>query len=382
MISDVPVGAFLSGGLDSSAIVALARRHRPRLPCFAIDLSGHDLSDEGLTVDLPYARAAAHALEVDLHEIRVGPGITDHLETMVEQLDEPQADPAGLLVGLIANLARRHGIKVLLSGLGADDVFAGYRRHRALQYERAWSSWPRTMRRAVRGASRLLPARGPLRRLRKGLAYVDRSPDARIVSYFFWIDPDRVRALYTPEWVGRLLDWDCSDPLLKTLEGQPSRWSPLSRMLGLERRHFLGDHNLNYTDKMAMASGVEVRVPFLDPDLVALADALPDDLKIHAGQGKWILREAVRDLLPDDILSRSKTGFGAPVRGWLRGPLRPLVDELLGERSLSERGFFRPSAVRALIMDDRRGRIDAAYTLLAMVCIELWCRRFLDRPVV
>jgi asparagine synthase (glutamine-hydrolysing) len=150
-------------------------------------------------------------------------------------------------------------------------------------------------------------------------------------------------------------------------------------MLSLEFHHFLADHNLNYTDKMAMACGVEVRVPFLDPDLVALAAALPDALKVRGGCAKWILKEAMRGLLPDAILTRPKSGFGAPLRTWLRGPLRPLVDDLLSERSLGARGVFHPPAVRRLIDADRRGRVDAAYTLLAMVCLELWCRRFLDR---
>ena len=380
MLADVPVGAFLSGGVDSSAVVALARRHTPeRLQCFTIDLAKSGLRKEGLTDDLPYAREAARALDVDLHEIRVGPEMADELPAMVEHLDEPQADPAALNVLFISRLARRHGLKVLLSGAGGDDLFAGYRRHLALRYESFWSAWPQPLRRAIQGATGLLPARGGfLRRVRRAFQYADRTPDRRLLTYFFWIDPARARSLYAPGWAGSLDGWDCGEPLLSTLERLPADAPPMARMLSLEFYHFLADHNLNYTDKMAMACGVEVRVPFLDPDLVALAAALPDTLKIRGGRAKWILKEAVRDLLPEAILTRPKSGFGAPLRTWLRGPLRPLVDDLLSERSLRARGVFDPRAVRDLIADDRHGRVDAAYTLLAMLCLELWCRRFLS----
>jgi asparagine synthase (glutamine-hydrolysing) len=381
MLSDVPVGAFLSGGLDSSAVVALARRRTAgRLQCFTIDLAQSGLKEEGLTDDLPYARQAAQALDVDLHEIRVGPEMADELPAMVEHLDEPQADPAPLNVLFISRLARRHGIKVLLSGAGGDDLFAGYRRHLALRYEGLWSGWPLPLRQAVRGVTGLLPARGgSLRRIRRAFQYADRTPDQRLLTYFYWMDPARVRTLYAPGWARSLDGWDCGEPLLATLSRLPAGTPPLARMLSLEFHHFLADHNLNYTDKMAMACGVEVRVPFLDPDLVTLAAALPDTLKIRGGQGKWILKEAVRDLLPEAILTRPKSGFGAPLRTWLRGPLRPLVDDLLSDRSLEARGVFHPGAVRDLVTADRRGRVDAAYTLLAMLCVELWCRRFLDR---
>jgi asparagine synthase (glutamine-hydrolysing) len=381
MLSDVPVGAFLSGGLDSSAVVALARRRTTeRLQCFTIDLAQSGLKEEGLTDDLPYARQAARALDVDLHEIRVGPEMASELEAMVSHLDEPQADPAPLNVLFISRLARRHGIKVLLSGAGGDDLFAGYRRHLALRYERLWSGWPRALRRAVSEATGLLPARGGfLRRIRRAFQYADLSEDRRLLTYFFWIDPARARALYAPAWAASLDGWECGEPLLRTLERLPAQTPPLARMLSLEFHHFLADHNLNYTDKMAMACGVEVRVPFLDPDLVSLAASLPETLKIHGGSGKWILKESVRDLLPREILTRPKSGFGAPLRTWLRGPLRPMVDDLLSDRSLRSRGVFDPRAVRDLVEADRASRVDAAYTVLAMLCVELWCRRFLDR---
>jgi asparagine synthase (glutamine-hydrolysing) len=150
-------------------------------------------------------------------------------------------------------------------------------------------------------------------------------------------------------------------------------------MLALEQRFFLGDHNLPYADKMSMAASVEVRVPFLDPELVALANALPSAAKLRGRHGKWALRRALRPHLPAEVLSRPKTGFGAPLRRWLRGELIGWVDDLLSPARLGARGLFDAQAVRALIDADRRGRVDAAYPILALCCIELWCRRFVDR---
>ncbi len=150
-------------------------------------------------------------------------------------------------------------------------------------------------------------------------------------------------------------------------------------MLYLEIKFFLTDHNLNYVDKVSMASGVEVRVPLLDPELMALAARLPLRLKQRGRHGKWILRKAMEPYLPHDVIWRTKTGFGAPLRHWLRNELRPMVDDVLSERSLRERGLFDPKGVAALVEADRERRVDAAYSIFAMICIELWCRMFVDR---
>ena len=150
-------------------------------------------------------------------------------------------------------------------------------------------------------------------------------------------------------------------------------------MLALEQHFFLTDHNLLYTDKMSMASGVEVRVPFLDNDLVRLANALPLHLKQHGAEGKWVLKKAMEPLLPHDVIYRPKTGFGVPLRRWLRHELKELVDDMLSSETLHRRGLFDPIAVAELVTEDRAGRVDAAYTILGLICIEIWCRRFLDQ---
>ena len=150
-------------------------------------------------------------------------------------------------------------------------------------------------------------------------------------------------------------------------------------MLALEQRFFLADHNLTYTDKMSMAVGVEVRVPFLDPDLVGFASSIPDHLRQRGTVGKWVLKRAMEPHLPREVIYRPKTGFTAPIRRWIRGELRPMVHDLLGASSIRRRGIFSPQAVERLIADNEAGRIDASHTVLTLLCLELWCRSFLDR---
>jgi asparagine synthase (glutamine-hydrolysing) len=159
----------------------------------------------------------------------------------------------------------------------------------------------------------------------------------------------------------------------------PEAATPLQRMLLLEQRYFLADHNLNYTDKMSMACGVEARVPLLDPDLMALAARIPDGLRQRGNCGKWIFKKAMEGILPTEVIYRSKTGFGVPLRTWLHGPLATLLNDVLSRQAIVSRGVFDPDAVQRMREEDASGRADHGYSLLALLCIELWCRQFLDR---
>lgn len=378
LVADVPVGAFLSGGLDSSSVVAMAREVSPDIECFTIDTRG--VRDSGFIDDLPYARQVAKHLGVTLHEIRVDSSrMAADLERMVFQLDEPLGDPAPLNVLYISQLARQHGVKVLLSGAGGDDLFTGYRRHWALMLERYWAWLPDAVRRGLRQTTSHSGRRGALgRRIAKAFAYADLPPDRRLIGYFFWADPARLLGLFAPEPRSALTSQVMTAPLEAYLESLPPELPPLQRMLALEQRFFLVDHNLLYTDKMSMATGVEVRVPFLDNDLVRLANALPPGIKQHGAEGKWVLKKAMEASLPPSVIRRPKMGFGAPLRHWLRNELREWVGDLLSADTLRRRGLFDPQAVADLVADDRAGQVDAAYTILSLVCIETWCRAFID----
>jgi asparagine synthase (glutamine-hydrolysing) len=382
MVADVPVGAFLSGGLDSSSVVAFASRESSRaMDCFTIGFRDDAMQKEGFADDLGYARRVAAALNVRLHVVEAGSEMVGELGTMLWHLDEPQADLAPINALLICRLAREIGLKVLLSGAGGDDIFTGYRRHLALAREPMWSWLPRTVRTVAGRAARRIPVASSFgRRARKALQYAGLEGDSRLVSYFFWLSPTDFDELCGPALHEALVGHDPAEPLLRTLANIPAKTSPLQKMLYLEGKHFLADDNLNYGDKTSMASGVEVRVPLLDPDLIALAVSLPESFKQHGAVGKWIFKKAMEPVLPREVIYRPKTGFGAPVRRWLRHELKGLVDDTLSPRSLRERGLFDPGAVSRLRAQDAAGRMDGSSTILALVCLELWCRMFLTAP--
>jgi asparagine synthase (glutamine-hydrolysing) len=379
MVSDVPLGAFLSGGLDSSSVVAFAREVDPHIRCFTIETPG--CTDAGFVDDLSYARRVAQHLGVTLDVVRVeARNLATELEEMVWHLDEPLADPAPLNVLHISRAARQCGIKVLLSGAGGDDLFTGYRRHLALLRERYWSWLPRPVRRGLQLMSLHLDARKSMgRRLRKVFDGAELDGDERIVNYFRWLDNRSVRALLTPDLQAEIADRRPEQPMLDFLADLPTGTPPLERMLALEQRFFLADHNLTYTDKMSMAVGVEVRVPFLDLDLVEFAATIPPHLKQRSRCGKWILKKAMTGILPHDVIHRPKVGFGAPLERWVRHDLREWIHDLLSESTLRQRGLFDPAAVRRLLEDNEAGRVHAPYTILSLACIEVWCRRFIER---
>ncbi|HUR21340.1 MAG TPA: asparagine synthase (glutamine-hydrolyzing) [Vicinamibacterales bacterium] len=386
LVSDVPVGAFLSGGLDSSAIVAMARRVQPETPltCFTISSSG-GFGNDGTPDDLPYARRAAHHLGVELVEVPITPAIIKRLPEMVALLDEPQADPAPINAWLISERARAMGIPVLLSGAGGDDLFSGYRRHRALQFEQRWTWLPSAVRRRMQdianaaasgaGLGQSTPA---VRRLAKMFAYAAEERDRRLVSYFWWSTERVRRGLYSRAFADAVEGVDTAGPLLESLSRIPREQDPLQRMLFLEARHFLADHNLNYTDRSGMAVAVEVRVPLLDLDMVAFATKVPSAYKQRGRMGKAVFKRAMEPYLPREVIYRPKAGFGAPLRHWLRHDLRAMVDDTLNESGVRHRGFFDAAAVRRLVEMDRSGAIDGSYTVFALICFELWCRRFVD----
>lgn len=379
MISDVPVGAFLSGGLDSSSIVTFAKELNPQLPCFTIDATGD--SGNSTNSDLHYAQIVASHLDVPLNIVRVDPyQMASCLEEMVWHLDEPLADPASLNVLFISRLAREQGCKVLLSGSGGDDLFTGYRRHYALNSERYWSWLPIPVRSRLKSLSYHLPVNYPfLRRLRKSFSSADLDSNSRLLNYFRWIERTDLQPLYSDRFRQSLSDSMDHDPLNEFLEALPLSVPRLERMLGLEQRYFLADHNLAYTDKMSMAMGVEVRVPFLDLDLVEIAARIPTSYKQRGREGKWVLKKAMEPYLPRNVIYRPKTGFGVPLRRWLRYDLHDWLLDILSHDRVHHRGLFDPSAVHRLISANFAGQIDASYTLLSLACIELWCQHFLDR---
>ena len=218
-----------------------------------------------------------------------------------------------------------------------------------------------------------------MRRAAKMFAHAGESPERRLVSYFWWSTEGLRRNLYSADYAAAVATEDVAEPLLHSLSRIPGERDRLQQMLYLETRHFLADHNLNYTDRAGMAAGVEVRVPLLDLDLVELATRIPSAQKQDGRIGKAVFKRAMQPYLPHDVIYRPKSGFGAPLRRWLQRELAPMVNETLAPDLLRQRGFFDPVAVRRLIDLDRAGSVDGSYTIFALMCFELWCRRFVDR---
>jgi asparagine synthase (glutamine-hydrolysing) len=376
LVADVKVGSFLSGGLDSSLIVALASEElKGNIDGFTIDTGGEAQNQEGFSDDLPYAKKVADFLDIDLDVLKVSPNVVTLLPKMIYHLDELQADPAPLNVMLICEQAKRKGIKVLLSGAGGDDIFTGYRRHFAVTVERYRSWLPKPLRSLFKDITSNLPMNNwKLRRLTKAFKYADLDGDQRLLSYFYWMDPEIARRLFKNS------DDICDNPFqfildeLKTLGTD----DPVEKLLTLEQKYFLVDHNFNYTDKMSMASGVEVRVPFLDQRVVSTAAKIPSKLTQKGKIGTSILKRAAESVLPNNIVYRSTSGFGAPLRTWLKSDLAAFIDSNLSSDQIEKRGIFKVEAVQKLIQDDRSGKEDYSYPIFGLLCFEIWCQIFLD----
>jgi asparagine synthase (glutamine-hydrolysing) len=378
MLSDAPVGAFLSGGLDSTSVVAFAKEVDPKITCFTIDTQNS--SNDGMADDLPYARAAAKFLDVPLEVVTVdSDSLVKNLEKMVWILDEPLGDPAPLNVLYISELAKKNGIKVLLSGAGGDDIFTGYRRHQAIMYDKKLKILPNCLLSGLEKVTGKLDKRVTFfRRLAKLFNGSSLIGDSRIINYFRWIDHGLISSLYTDEFRQEIANDLSEQPMLDFLKTAHYDSTDLDRMLALEQRFFTTDHNLVYTDKMSMAAGVEVRVPLLAENLVEFAASIPDNFKQKGREGKWIFKKTMEPYLPKEIIYRPKTGFGAPLRDWLRLELSDYVNDLLGHKSLAARGLFNSERVGRLIKSNNRGEIDASYTIFSLMCIEIWCRQHLD----
>jgi asparagine synthase (glutamine-hydrolysing) len=384
LISDVPVGAFLSGGLDSSGIVAaMAQSHRGEVRCYTMAFDAGDNAIDQFDADLPYARQVAAHLGVTLHEVRASPGIAALWPELVWHLDEPIADPAAINCYLIAKLAREDGTKVLLSGQGADELFAGYRWHKGPELMRPLGLLPRPLGRAIARGSRLLPASaagkagGVLRRARKLLAGAGRDEVEQFVLYCQWTTAAERRSLLAPDVLPLVAANDPEESTRAWLRHRP-RATPLEARLYRDMKTFLPDLNLTYTDKSSMMVGLECRVPYLDLDLVEFAARIPPGLKLKRGKSKHILKRALADRLPRSVVERSKSGFGVPLRKWIKHDLREMVDDLVSEACVRRRGLFRWEAVRAIRRGVDRGSGDYAYLLWALLTLELWHRAFLD----
>jgi asparagine synthase (glutamine-hydrolysing) len=381
LMSDVPIGFFLSGGLDSSLVVAIAKQLYPemQLDCFTIDSGEGKISNEGFTSDLYYAKLLSEKLKLNLNIVDAKINILSDFDKMIWYLDEPQADPAPLNVLKICQAAKNKGIKVLLGGTAGDDLFSGYRRHQALNYDFFFNYIPNAILTTATNASKRLDVSKPFnRRLRKFLHDANKTKLERMAGYFAWLPYERNLNLYSDKVKRKLSNYQPNQILFDLLNNIPNDTDDLNKMLYWEMKTFLMGHNLNYTDKMSMAVGVEVRVPFLDLELVKFSTTIPVHLKLKGKTTKYILKKVAEKYLPTEIIYRPKSGFGAPVRKWINEELDEMISERLSYQKLNSRGIFNPEAVLELIKENKEGRIDASYTIWSLLAIESWMQQFID----
>ena len=380
LLSDVPVAFFLSGGLDSSAIVAMAKRILPnqRLRCYTINASDGD--DEGFSEDLIYARKVAKYLDLDLVEVDANVDIVSNFDKMVYHLDEPQADAAPLNVLNICEKAKNDGYKVLLGGTAGDDLFSGYRRHQALKYESYIRFLPKILLRVIKTLFSKLKSNNALsRRLKKLTSNLDKSKWERMYGYFEWLPLDITKNLFNSESKKIVNGYIPKKLFFSLLKNIPEEKSDLNKALYWEIKTFLPDHNLNYTDKLSMATGVEVRVPFLDIELVEFSTIIPPYLKMKGNTTKYILKKLMESYLPKEVIYRTKAGFGAPVRQWITHDLDNKINSYLNTDAINRRGIFDAEKVQELIKANREGLIDASYSIWGLLAIESWHRKFVDK---
>jgi asparagine synthase (glutamine-hydrolysing) len=386
MVADVPLGSFLSGGVDSSAIVALMKHHGQghQVSTYTVGMEAKDLRFDIMPDDVVWARRVGELLQTDYHEIMLQPDVASLLPKLVYHADEPIADPAMLSSFLISQAAREE-LRVMLSGMGGDEVFAGYPRQLAMKVAGALDPVPKLLRRPVMHllATALPGARpgkltAPLRNAKKFATSAALDFEERYLGFGTYFTDRMKDQLYADDTRQATSGLDAYREHRRYF-ARVKNAAPLNRLLYVDLKTFLPCLNLAYTDKTSMAANLEVRVPFLNHELMELAARMPADLKLRGLKRKYILKRAAEKLLPKEIVWRKKAGFGAPIRSWLRGPLKPLVDDLLSAETVSRRGLFRPEAVQQIIDANRSGREDFSLQVFQLLTLELWQREFQDK---
>jgi asparagine synthase (glutamine-hydrolysing) len=377
LVADVPVSSFLSGGLDSSLVTVLAKRANPDIDAYTIRFREQDQRLEAMPDDALYARKVASQFGINLHEIEIAPQIADLLPRMVDVLDEPIGDAAAINTLLMCEAAREAGVKVLLSGMGADELFGGYRKHVACLMAAHYERLPAALRNVTRRSVDKLPVTA----LGRGLRYVRWAK--RFLTFAELPEEEAFRrsySLYDPEELVDLLSPDLAGCVGEIVDEHRSVYENttltdhVNRMCLADARLFLPGLNLTYTDRASMAASTEVRVPFVDTEVVRAAFSQPGSAKIRHGRGKMVLKEAALHSLPKEIVYRPKASFSAPLRAWVRNELRPLVDDVLLSGELVQTGFLRQTAVERLVEEERTGRHDRSKQIWQMLTLELWLR--------
>lgn len=376
LVADVPVGVFLSGGIDSSAVVAaMAEASSNPVKTFSIGF------DDPTFDELPYARLVADRYETDHHELVVRPDAVELLPTIVRHHGEPFADASAIPTFHLAALARRH-VTVALNGDGGDESFGGYTRYVSHLLAQRLSRLPTPLRRGLQHAASRVPAaadfssrRNQIRRLLAGLDLPAYQRYARHVAFF---EETERASLYTTEFA-LAMDPNVARAVIEDPWREASGRSLLDVMLEVDVETYLPGDLLAKMDVATMAHSLEGRAPLLDPIVMQLGASLPAGQKVRGLQTKVALRAALRGWIPDEVLDRPKRGFQVPLAAWLRGALRGYAADVLLDPSALERGYFRPEQVESLLRRHAAGTEDGSLKIWALLVMEHWHRELVDR---
>ena len=375
LISDVPLGAFLSGGIDSGTVVALmAACGSGPVKTFSIGFEQKEYDE------LPAARLVAERYGTDHHEFVVRPHALRLLPALVWHYNEPFADSSAIPTFVLSELTRRH-VTVALNGDGGDENFAGYERYRANVVARYLDRIPRLLRASVAQAAGHIPRGGnPRSVLSRGRRFFEAAAQDREQRYVSWMshfNANLRREVCTPEFLAAA----ATDPDERLLNAyaQSDATDFVDATLDVDVNNYLPDDLLVKVDIASMAHGLEARSPFLDHELMEFAASLPSDLKLKAGAKKYILKQAARPLLPSEILDRPKMGFGVPIDAWFRTELKELVSDLVGSAAFRDRGILQPFRIQRLIEEHVDGVRSWHYQLWNVLMLELWYRAFIDQ---
>ena len=379
MVADVPLGAFLSGGIDSSTLVAfMAEASMQPVNTFSIGF------DDGTYNELPYAREVAQVFGSNHRERTVTPNLNELFDKLVVHLDEPFADVSLFPTFLVSQLAREH-VTVALSGDGGDELFGGYDAYQAQELATRFAWMGDSLLPAAAAIASALPPtekkKGLVNKFKRFTLGATQAP--RDLGHYRWmvyLNPKAKQRLYTSTLQNALVDSDVYAPVRDALE-RYGHSDLTNRQLYADLALYLADDILVKVDRMSMATSLETRAPFLDADVMELAFSMPGNLKIRNGERKWILKRAMQGVLPERILTRKKEGFSIPMKNWLRRELQPLMRSLLAPDRVATRGLFEPAEVTRLIEEHVAGRENHAHTLFPLMVFERWCDAHL-RPAV
>ncbi len=378
LVADVPISSFLSGGLDSSIVTVLAHQAETGIDAYTITFRPEDQRLEAMPDDAIYARKVAARYGIDLHEIEISPDIVDLLPRIVDILDEPIGDPAAINTLLMCEAARERGVKVILSGMGADELFGGYRKHLACVLASKYRRIPAGVRHGlVQTAVDRMPVSAAGRGLRyarwakRFLTFAELPEEPRFRRSYTLYDPAELVSLVSPD-LARYVDDVVQEH--SDLYHDNSLTDEVNRMCLADARMFLPGLNLAYTDRASMAASVEVRVPFVDPVVAEAAFSFPGTDKIRRRQGKVALKKAAENWLPREIVHRPKASFSAPLRAWVRSDLHDLIQDVLIKGELVGSGMVRQQALAQLVKDEEAGREDRSKQIWQLLTLELWYR--------